>query len=409
MSDPTLSLAVIVAAAAVSLLIAVRVGIPGVVPLLAAGVVLGPFALDVFDPDALLGDLLEPFVTLAVGVILFDGAIHLRREELSEGVGRVVARLVSVGVLVTWGLAAVGAAFILGLSTQISILVGAVLTLSGPTVVLPLLDFVRPSQRVRTILKWEGILVDPIGAIIAVLTFEVVASSSAHFHKGAFAATIGVGVACGIIGALILLPVLRQRLTPALNATSTLAVVLIVTAAASAIKSDAGLVGAIVLGVTLAHLDPSVLEDTEAFGETLVTLLIGVLFVILSALVDPAAVVDLGAAGIGFVALLVLVARPLSVALCTAGSRTTRAERAFMAWMMPRGIVAASTVTAFQLTLVKRGIPDADKLVPVTFLVIIATVVIYGLTARWVAKALGVAAAEGTSSAETAPSSGTPS
>ncbi len=399
MSDPTLSLAVIVAAAAASLLIAVRVGIPGVVPLLAAGVVLGPFALDVFDPDALLGDLLEPFVTLAVGVILFDGAIHLRREELSEGTGRVVARLVSLGVLVTWGLAAAGAAFILGLSPKISVLVGAVLTLSGPTVVLPLLDFVRPSERIRTILKWEGILVDPIGAILAVLTFEVVASSSVHFHKGAFAATIGVGVACGVVGALILLPLLRQqRLTQALRATSTLAVVLIVTAAASAIKSDAGLVGAIVLGVTLAHLDASVLEDTEAFGETMVTLLIGVLFVILSALVDPAAVVNLGVAGIGFVALLILVVRPLSVALCTAGSRTTRAERAFMAWMMPRGIVAASTVTAFQLTLVKRGVPDADKLVPVTFLVIIATVVIYGLTARSVAKALGVASDEVTGS-----------
>lgn len=395
MSNPTLSLAAIVAAAAASQLIAVRLRMPGVVPLLVVGVLLGPFVLDVFDPDALLGDLLEPFVNLAVGVILFEGGIHLRREELSEGVGRVVGRLVSIGVLITWAFAAAGAALILGLSVQVSILVGAVLTLSGPTVVLPLLDFVRPSERVSTILKWEGILVDPVGAILAVLTFEVVASGTAHFHPGAFAATLGVGVACGLAGALILLPLLRgARLTPALRATSTLAVVLIVTAGASAIRSDAGLVGAIALGIGLAHLDPRVLDDTRAFAETLVALLIGVLFVILSALVDPAAVVDLGAAGLVFVGLLVLVARPLSVLLSTAGSRTTRAERAFMAWMMPRGIVAASTVTAFQLTLVKRGVPDADKLVPVTFLVIVATVALYGLTARPVSKALGVASGD---------------
>jgi NhaP-type Na+/H+ or K+/H+ antiporter len=382
---------VIVLAAVSSQLLAARFRLPAIVPLLAAGVALGPFVVGAFDPDELLGDLVDPFISLAVAAILFDGALSLRREEMGGGVGGVVARLVSLGVVITWALGAAGAALLLEVDHRIAILLGAVLTLSGPTVVLPLLDFVRPTERVGAILRWEGILVDPIGAILAVLTFHAIVSGGGAFEEAEFALTVGFGAGCGVIAAGALTLLLRAgRFESHLEATTTLAIVLVAAAGASAVREDAGLVAAIVMGVTLAHRQKELIERAPDFGETLVGLLLGVLFVILAARVDPGAVADLGLGGAAFVAILVLLARPLSVAVCTLRSPIGARERALIAWMMPRGIVVAATASAFQLGLEQAKIPDAGALVPAAFLTIAATVVLYGLTARPVALALGV-------------------
>ena len=391
MSDESLALALIIASATASQLLAARARIPAIVPLLAAGVLLGPHVVDAIDPDELLGDLVEPIVSLAVGVILFEGSLALRREQLGQGVGPVVARLVTVGVLLTWAGATAGVALLLGIDFRIAILLGAVLTLSGPTVVLPLLDFVRPKPRIGTVLRWEGILIDPVGAIIAVLTFHAILSGGGEFHPGQFFATVGVGIGCGLVGGVLLSPILRSpRYTHALKSATTLGLVLTAVAAASAIRDDAGLVAAIAMGVALAHSSQGIVEETKVFAETLVGILIGALFVILAARVDPGDVVDLGLGGLALIALLVLIVRPVAIAACTAGSRLELRERAFAAWMMPRGIVAAATVSTFEPDLLAAGIPDADVLVPATFLVIAATVVIYGLTAKPVAAVLEV-------------------
>ncbi len=392
MIDPTLELAIILAAAVGAQMLAVRVGMPAIVPLLIVGVILGPYVTDAIDPDELLGDLLDPIVALAVGAILFDGAISLHRRQLEAGVGQVVLRLTTLGVAITWGLAGAGAALLLGLDHRIAIVLGAVLTLSGPTVVIPLLDFVRPTAKPDAVLRWEGILIDPVGAILAVLAFHAVVSGDGTFDLVEFAATIAVGAAAGMVGALLLAVILSQRrFEAALEATATLGIVLFSVAVASELREDAGLVTAIVMGVVLANRQRDVLDRAPAFSEILVGLLLGVLFVVLSARVDPQHVLDLGVEGLAFVALLILVVRPLSVALCTARTKTTRAERALIAWMMPRGIVAAATVSAFEANLKAAGIPDAELLVPTTFLVIAATVVVYGLTARPLALRLGVA------------------
>lgn len=392
MSNPALALASIVLAAVASQMLAARFRVPAIIPLLVAGVALGPFAAGAIDPDDLLGELLDPFVSLAVGAILFDGALTLRREQLGEGVGAVVARLVTLGVTITWALAAAGAALLLGVDHRIAILLGAVLTLSGPTVVLPILDFVRPTPRADSVLRWEGILVDPIGAILAVLVFHAVASGEGAFEPGAFAATLGVGALIGVAGSVALALLLRrERFESHLEATATLAVVLFSVAAASAIREDAGLVAAIAMGLTLAHRRREIVQRAPEFGGILVNLLLGVLFVVLAARVDPGAVVDLGLGGVAFVAFLVVVVRPLSALACTARSSLDGRERALIAWMMPRGIVVAATASAFELGLRDSGIPDADLLVPAAFLVIAATVVVYGLSARPLALRLGVA------------------
>ncbi len=390
MSVDTLALAMIVTAAVAAQLLAVRLRVPAIIPLLVAGVALGDYGLEVIEPDALLGELLTPFVNLAIGVILFDGATGLRRRELGhEGIGSVVARLLSLGVLLTWAAATAGAALLLDLDFRIAVILGAVLTLSGPTVVLPLLDFVRPAKRVGTILRWEGILVDPVGAIIAVLTFGAVMHADGGFEVAEFAATVAVGAGVGVVGAVLLGWILRSPAYSAATKTAaTLGLVLAANAVASAILDDAGLVAAITMGAALANGYAEMIEETAVFTETLVTLLIGALFVVLSARVDPGAVADLGIEGLLFVGLLVVLVRPLAVVLSTTPSHLERREKIFLAWMMPRGIVAAATVSGFQLRLEQQGIPDADLLVPATFLVIAATVVVYGLTARPLAAAL---------------------
>jgi NhaP-type Na+/H+ or K+/H+ antiporter len=390
--DDALAIALIVAAAVGAQTAALRLSVPAIVPLLAAGVLLGPYVIDAFDPEELFGELIDPMVELAVGVILFEGSLLLRREELGGGAGAVVARLLTAGFLITWALIALAAALLLDLETRMAILLGAVLSLSGPTVVLPLLDFVRPTERVGAVLKWEGILIDPVGAIFAVLAFGAISTGASEFQLGPFLATVGVGVGVGIVAAGPAMLALRDpKLSSALQSSILLAIVLVAVAVASELKADAGLVAAIAMGITLAHRREDIEREAHDFVTTLTSLLIGILFIVLSARVDPARVTDLGWEAVAFVAALILVIRPLAAVIGTLGTALSQGERGLVAWMMPRGIVAASTASAFELSLVAQGVADAHKLVPITFLVVAATVLVYGLTARPAARALGVA------------------
>jgi NhaP-type Na+/H+ or K+/H+ antiporter len=371
--------------------------VPQIVTLLAIGVAVGPDALGVIDTDELLGTTLEPFVTLAVGVVLFDGALKLRHEDLGEGAWRPVVRLVTVGLLVTWAIVSLAVGLLLDLTWSISILIGAILTLSGPTVVGPLMQHVRPSGRIRAVLDWEGVLIDPVGAILAVLVFQAVLAGETDIEIGEFVATILSGIGFGVVAAAAIVFLLRHTRAPIhLRATAMLAVVLVAVGAADAVYEDAGLVTAIVVGAVIARAEGVIPEGREVefsvFGDTLVQLLIGVLFVMLSARVDLGAVADLGLAGLGLIAVLILVQRPLDVAASTAGTVLTRRERIFAAGVMPRGIVVAATASAFQISLVEAGVEDADQIVPVCFLVIAATVFVYGLGARPLARALGLTA-----------------
>jgi NhaP-type Na+/H+ or K+/H+ antiporter len=389
-------------------LLAHALAVPQIVPLLAIGVLVGPHALGIIDPDELLGETLEPFVTLAVGVVLFDGALKLRHQDLAAGAWQVVVRLVTAGLLVSWAIGTLAVRFLLDLDWSIAILVGAILTLSGPTVVGPLMQHVRPSPRIRGVLDWEGVLVDPVGAIVAVLVFHAVRAGEAGIDIGEFFATIACGAAFGVVAAAITIALLRSTPAPIhLRVTTMLAVLLVAVGAADAVYEDAGLVTAIIVGASIARARGVVPEGREVefatFGDTLAQFLIGVLFVTLAARVDLGAVADLGLAGLALVAVLILVQRPADVAASTIGTVLSLRERLFAAGVMPRGIVVAATASAFQLSLVEAGVEDADQIVPVCFLVIAATVLVYGLGARPLAGALGLRAGE-----EETPASGTP-
>jgi NhaP-type Na+/H+ or K+/H+ antiporter len=401
MTDPALALALLVLFAVGAQMLAHAAGVPQIVTLLAIGVAVGPDALGIIDTDELLGSTLEPFVTLAVGVVLFDGALKLRHEDLAEGAWRAVVRLVTVGLVLTWAIVSLAVGLLLDLQWSIAILIGATLTLSGPTVVGPLMHHVRPSGRIRAVLDWEGVLIDPLGAILAVLVFQAVLAGETEIELGEFAATILSGLGFGVVAAVVIVFLLRHTRAPIhLRATAMLAVVLVAVGAADAVYSDAGLVTAIVVGAVIARAEGVIPEGREVefsvFGDTLVQLLIGVLFVMLAARVDLGAVGDLGLAGLALIAVLILVQRPLGVGVSTAGTVLTRSERILAAGVMPRGIVVAATASAFQISLVEAGVEDADQIVPVCFLVIAATVLVYGLGARPLARSLGLTSEEGT-------------
>jgi NhaP-type Na+/H+ or K+/H+ antiporter len=396
MTDPALALALLVLFAVGAQLLAHAAAVPQIVTLLAIGVAVGPDALAIVDPDELLGTTLEPFVTLAVGVVLFDGALKLRHEDLAEGAWRAVVRLVTVGLLVTWAIVTLAIGLLLDLQWSIAALIGATLTLSGPTVVGPLMHHVRPSGRIRAVLDWEGVLIDPLGAILAVLVFQAVLAGETDIHIGDFFGTILTGIGVGVVASAAIVFLLRHTRAPIhLRATAMLAVVLVAVGTADAVYSDAGLVTAIVVGAAVARAEGVIPEGREiefsVFGDTLVQLLIGVLFVMLAARVDLGAVADLGLAGLGLIAVLILVQRPIGVAASTVGTVLTLRERIFAGAVMPRGIVVAATASAFQISLVEAGVEDADQIVPVCFLVIAATVLVYGLGARPLARALGLA------------------
>ncbi|RAG85563.1 sodium:proton exchanger [Streptacidiphilus pinicola] len=386
-------LGLIVVLAVGSQLLASRLRIPALIVLLPVGFTAGALTSDV-DPNRLLGAAFSPMVSLAVAVILYDAGLELDLHRLQGHTRRVVVRLIWIGTLITWASAAVLAAQLLGMPKRSAVMLGAILVVSGPTVVGPLLNFVRPSERLQRILVWEGSLIDPVGGILGALVFHAVVSSTKKglaAQLGQFAASAAVGLLGGAVGAALLWTLLRRlRLGEVLGTTVQLAAAVGVAAACDAVRDDTGLIAAVVMGMALANLPGLDLPVRRTFFETLVSLIIGLLFISISATVTPASLRHLIWPTLGLVAALVLVVRPLIAALSTARTDIPRGERAFIGWMAPRGIVAAATASTFSATLVAKGVGGADKILPVTFLVIVATVTLYGLTAFPVARRLNV-------------------
>ncbi|HJZ60523.1 MAG TPA: cation:proton antiporter, partial [Miltoncostaeaceae bacterium] len=399
-SEILFGLGLVLVLAVGSQLLARRLRVPAIVVLLPAGFIAGIATSDV-NPENLLGSLYQPFVSLAVGVILFEAGLGLSLREAPERVRPVVSRLVAVGIVVTCLGVAGTVSLLFDVSTGVAFVMGAILVVSGPTVVLPLLAFIRPARQVRSALTWEGVLVDPVGAIFGVLVFHAVSTGAGvgDWHPGVFLSSVAVGAAVGVAGAVVLWALLREihRNEPRMAVLATLMVVIAAVVASDLIRDDAGLVAATVMGVALGNqhllkaqhrIDVSLARE---FHETLVQLLIGVLFVMIAASVTPGEVRSVLADALALVAVMVLILRPLTVALATWRSGFTARERGFMAWMAPRGIVAGATASAFGLALQADGVAGSAAVLPTVFIVIFATVVLYGLTAPLVARRLGVA------------------
>ena len=368
--------------------------IPSIFLLLLIGLAAGPLT-GWLHPQQLFGELLFPAVSLSVAVILFEGGLTLRTVVLRD-IGRVLRNLVTLGVLVTWLITSVAAYFLLGLDRSMAVLIGAMLVVSGPTVVGPLLRHVRPIDRLRSTLQWEGILIDPIGVLLAVLVFEVILigelrAATTLVITGMLKMVV-VGSALGFVSAKMVVWLIQRGLIPDyLHNAVTLMVVVVSFTLANVLHHEAGLFTVTVMGIVMANQKAIIVRHIIEFKETLTVLLISGLFILLSARLNFSDLAQLGWVSLAFLAVLILIARPAAVALSTMGSDMPWQERAFLAWVAPRGIVAAAMASIFTLRLEAEGYAQADQLVPITFLVIIGCVAVYGLTAAPVARWLGVA------------------
>jgi NhaP-type Na+/H+ or K+/H+ antiporter len=391
------SLALILGAGMLAQWLAWRTRIPSIIALLTAGLVLGPLT-GIIDPDELLGGTLFPLVSLAVAVILFEGGLDLPPREL-RSTGTIVRRLITFGAVVTFLVSWFSAREIFGISDQASLVLGAVLVVTGPTVIGPLLQFVRPTGTTGPILRAEGVLIDPIGATGALLAFEIVIIDSpdeAVFKLiGVLLLTLVAGAGLGLAAAFALDTALRRFLIPdQLVVPVTFAFVVASFVAANQVQEESGLLAVTVLGMYLARRESSTIRHVLEFNESLRTLLISVLFILLAARIQAGALRDVLLPSTAFLAVLVLVARPLAVLVSTVRTSLSWRERVFLMTMAPRGIVAAAVSAIFAIRLEEENVADASKIVPIVFLVIIGTIVVYGFSAGPAARWLGLAEAQ---------------
>lgn len=374
-----------------------RVRLPAVLFLLLAGICGGP-VLHILDPEKLLGQLFFPFISLSVAIILFEGSLTLKFKEI-RGLQAVVRNMLSYGLVITWLITTVAARYTVDISWELAFLFGAITVVTGPTVIAPLLRTVRPTAPVANILRWEGIVIDPIGASLAVLVYEFIISGGGQQAWGntlvTFAQIIVVGLCVGVVAGYFFGLVLRNHWLPEfLHNVATLGLVFFSFVLADTFQGESGLVAVTVLGMWLANMPGVDLEEILEFKESLSVLLISLLFLMLAARLDVASVKAIGwAAGFVFLAVQFL-ARPLNVMASTVGSTLSLSERYLLAWIAPRGIVAAAIASLFAIRLEEVGFAEAKVLIPLTFIVIIGTVLLQSITARPIARRLGVALPE---------------
>lgn len=370
-----------------------RVKLPAILFLLLTGMLLGP-GLHWLNPDELLGELLFPLVSLSVAIILFEGSLTLKFQEI-KGLAHVIQRLVSVGAVITWVVAAVSCHLLFDFSWPMSWLMGSLVVVTGPTVVIPMLRSVRPNRRIANILRWEGIMIDPIGALLAVLVYESIVSLSAGGNlTHTFLLFFQILLAGGVIGcatAYLLGLILRYRLLPEyLHNIGTVALVLMAFTVSNHLAEESGLLCVTLMGVWLANMRGVNVEDILSFKENLSILLISGLFILLAARIEFSELVFLGWPALMLLLVIQFIARPLAVAGSTVGSDLSLQERILISWIGPRGIVAAAVSAFFALRLEAAGFADAKLLVPLTFIIIIGTVVLQSTTSGFLARMLKV-------------------
>ncbi|HEX5513030.1 MAG TPA: sodium:proton antiporter [Gammaproteobacteria bacterium] len=369
---------------------------PAIVLLCLFGVLAGPVT-GLVVPSRDLGAVVEPVIRLCVAVILFEGGLTLRWHELREA-KHGVRRLLFPALPLSWLLGTFAARYIGGLEWAVALVFGAIIVVTGPTVILPLLRQAGLRRRPASYLKWEGIINDPLGALLAVLVFQYFAFAGqggtlqllTNLALGAVvAAALGAGAA------LLLARFLGRGWVPEyLKPPVLLVLVFIVYVAANAVQPEAGLLATTVMGVVLANVRLSDIDELRRFKEYLTILLVSVVFILITADLKAETLTHLSWRALALILAVLFLVRPLAIGLSTIGSDMTWQERLLVGWIAPRGIVAAAVAGVFGPGLVAAGYADGEMLVPLVFALIIATVVLHGFSLGWLARRLGLAAAE---------------
>lgn len=370
--------------------VAARIAVPAILLLLLAGIALGPDGMGFVVPKS-FGRAREDLVSLAVIVILFEGALGLSLRRLRSE-QRSLLLLLTLGGAISFLAGTLAAHLLLGLDLEIASLYGALMIVTGPTVVTPLLARIRVDRRVKELLIGEGVLIDPLGAIVALVAAEWVVGRHALTEAGPLVLLrLGLGAAVGAgAGAIMALLLRRRMIGEDLIAPAVLASAIVTATGANALSREAGLMAAVMQGIVLANAGVPAIGRLRDFKERVTVLLLSFLFVLLAADLPLVGLKELGWPALGVVAAVVYVARPISVALCTSRSGLSIRERAFVAWICPRGIVAAGVAGLFRLLLDEAGVPGGEALQALVFLTVGATVAVQGLSAGFVARALGL-------------------
>jgi len=383
--------------------------IPAILPLILIGLFVGPIAAEFFTADGskwiepvwngqkglFPGEGLYYFVSLAISVILFEGGLTLKREEI-KNVGPVITKLITLGSAITFFGSGILAHYLFDLSWQISFLFAGLIILTGPTVITPILRNIPLKKDVSTVLKWEGILIDPIGALVAVLVFEFISvGGGSGFTETAlkeFGKILLFGTTFGFTFAHGLAVLINKKLIPhyLLNVAS-LSTVLMVFVLSDVFAHESGLLAVVVMGMVLGNGKLKNIKELLYFKESLSVLLISILFILLAANINISDLMLLYNWNTAILfALIVFIVRPLAVFLSTISSKLQMNEKLFISWVGPRGIVAAGIASLFGSKLLKEGVEGAEYITPLVFMIVLGTVLLNATTARLFAKAVGV-------------------
>jgi NhaP-type Na+/H+ or K+/H+ antiporter len=332
------------------------VRLPSIMFLLVGGLIIGPVT-GILNPDKLFAELLFPLVSLSVAVILFEGSLTLKIEEIKE-LRSVVRNLISIGTLITWIITALSTHLLLDFELSLAFLFGALVVVTGPTVIIPMLRTIRPNAKISNVLRWEGIVIDPLGALLAVLVFDFIITSQRENALGSILLIFGniilIGSAIGALSALALGFVLKRHLVPEyLRNVLTLTLVFGVYALADVVEYESGLLAVTIMGMTLANMKDIDIDDILDFKESLSVLLISGLFIVLAARIDIRQLLDIGIPALLVLFSVMFIARPLAVFASTIGSDLDFRERLIISWIGPRGIVCAAVAALFAIRLVK--------------------------------------------------------
>ncbi|MDP2542902.1 cell shape-determining protein [Tenacibaculum discolor] len=389
--------------------VAWRFKIPAILPLILIGLLVGPIAAEFFNDDGskwiepiwngekglFPGDGLYYFVSLSISIILFEGGLTLRRGEI-KNIGPVITKLITLGSAITFFGGAIIAHYVFGLNWELSFLFSGLIIVTGPTVITPILRNIPLKKDVSAVLKWEGILIDPIGALVAVLVFEFISVGGGAGFTGTalleFLKIILFGTTFGFTFAHALIFVINKKWVPhyLLNVVS-LSTVLLVFVESELFAHESGLLAVVVMGMVLGNSKLKNLKEILYFKESLSVLLISILFILLSANIDYKELTLLYEwKTLLLFALIVFVIRPLAVFLSTSKSNLKTNEKLFISWVGPRGIVAAGIASLFGSKLLKQGIDGAEYITPLVFMVVLGTVLLNATTARLFSKLVGV-------------------
>ncbi|WP_339213059.1 sodium:proton antiporter [Ornithinibacillus sp. FSL M8-0202] len=374
--------------------VAWRFRMPAIVVMAVTGLLIGP-VLGFINPEEDFGSLYSPIISVAVAIILFEGSLNLSFKEL-RGLGKPVFRISTVGAFIAWILGSLTAHYIAGLSWAVAFVIGGLFIVTGPTVIMPLLRQAKLKPRPAKILKWEGIIVDPIGALLAVFAFEIIVYLTSNDPDGTalimfFAASMFAAVFGWLCGRAIGFIFERGHIPEFLKSPAVFTVVILCFTVADEIMHETGLLSVTAMGITLANMGISSVADMRHFKENISILLISAIFIMLTASLQIDTILEIFSPNIiGYVLLMMFLVRPLSIFLSTFRTGLTFNEKLLVGWIAPRGIVALTVSSYFATILLDAGYEDAEILTTLTFGLVFFTVIAHGFSIGWLAKRLNL-------------------